>query len=291
MPELPEVESVRRGLVRARLRAPVVEVWRSRLPLRTGKHWARREEHVRRLVGCAPGRVARRGKFVVWEFTGIERGSSVLGLVVHLGMTGVCRVTRSDRARDDHTHLVLRFADDREFRFTDARRFGGLHVDPLEGVYAWGPLGQLGPEPFSPAFSGQWLAQRLGRSERSVRDGLLDQRVVAGIGNIYVSEILFEARVHPLVASRRLREAAWNRVACATREVLRRAIENGGTTLRDYRGVGGEKGRNQAALAVYGRAGEACFACGERLRGYAHQGRSGVWCPGHQPRPRGRWHP
>lgn len=290
MPELPEVESVRRGLVRAKLRAPIVAVWRSRLPLRTGKHWARKEEHVRRLAGHAPGRVRRRGKFLVWEFAPVEVQSAPLALVVHLGMTGVCRVTGAERERDAHTHLVLRFADDREFRFTDARRFGGLHVDTLERVETWGPLGQLGPEPLSRAFSGAWLAKMLGRSQRAVRDGLLDQRVVAGIGNIYVSEILFEARVHPLVAARRLRPAAWDRVAAATRAVLRRAIGNGGTTLRDYRGVGGEQGRNQAALAVYGRADEPCLGCGTSLRGYVHQGRSGVWCPGEQPRPRGRWH-
>jgi formamidopyrimidine-DNA glycosylase len=234
--------------------------------------------------------VRRRGKFLVWEFSSPHAESAGLGLVVHLGMSGVCRVVRSDRERDEHTHFVLRFADDREFRFSDARRFGGLHVDALDRVFDWGPLGQLGPEPLSRAFSGRWLAETLGRSRRSVRDGLLDQRVVAGIGNIYVSEILFEARVHPLVAARRLRPAAWDRIATATATILRRAIDNGGTTLRDYRSVDGERGGNQAALAVYGRAGEPCQRCGERLRGYVHQGRSGVWCARDQPRPRTRWH-
>lgn len=288
MPELPEVESVRRGLVRARMRSPVVQVWRSRLPLRTGAHWARREEHVRRLAGGVPGRVRRRGKFLIWEFASPtdDRGSQ--GLVVHLGMSGVCRVVTQGCPRERHTHLVLRFADGREFRFIDPRRFGGLHVDDLDRVNGWGPVGQLGPEPLSRAFCGAVLERALGRSTRSIRDGLLDQRVVAGIGNIYVSEILFEAGLHPLVAARRLQPSAWTRVAEATVRVLRRAIENGGTTLRDYRGVGGEEGRNQGALAVYGREGLACPRCGAILRGYVHQGRSGVWCPRDQARPKRR---
>jgi formamidopyrimidine-DNA glycosylase len=288
MPELPEVESVRRGLTRARLRAPVERVWRSRFSLRTGEHWARRREQVRRLLGCTPGRIARRGKFLIWTFEDLHAHTS-LGLVVHLGMSGVCRVVSVGRPHEEHTHLALCFGDDREFRFIDPRRFGGVHVEPLARVFTWGPLGALGPEPLSRAFTGAWLAEQLRDSDRAVRDTLLDQRVVAGVGNIYVSEILFEARVHPLVAARRLRASAWSRIASATQQVLRRAIGNGGTTLRDYRGVEGEPGRNQTVLSVYGRADQVCVRCGTRLVGYVHQGRRGVMCPREQTRPRSRW--
>jgi formamidopyrimidine-DNA glycosylase len=266
-----------------------LEVWRSRLALRTGAHWARRHEHTGQLEGCVPARVRRRGKFLVWEFQPLDPARARMGLVVHLGMTGVCQVVPSGQPRADHTHLRLRFADDREFRFSDPRRFGGLHADALTRLADWGPLGRLGPEPLSRGFSGAALEQTLGRSQRSIRDGLLDQRAVAGIGNIYVSEILFEAGIHPLLAARRLRPGAWDRVAATTVSVLRRAIDNGGTTLRDYRGVSGESGRNQDRLAVYGRAGEPCVRCGATLIGFVHQGRSGVLCPRDQARPRGRW--
>jgi formamidopyrimidine-DNA glycosylase len=116
---------------------------------------------------------------------------------------------------------------------------------------------------------------------------LLDQRVVAGVGNIYALEALFEAGIHPLVRAYRLRESAWNRLATAVRSVLRQGIENGGTTFRDFRGATGKAGNNRAALAVYGRRGEACRRCGTALEGFSVGGRSGVFCPNDQARPRG----
>jgi formamidopyrimidine-DNA glycosylase len=201
-------------------------------------------------------------------------------------MTGACLVVRADERPARHTHLVLGFADGRALHFVDPRRFGGLHVGDLRGLADWGPLRELGPEPFSAAFTGTRLEQRLARSDRTLRDVLLDQTIVAGVGNIYVSEALFQARLHPLIEARRLRSTAWDRLVAATLGVLRVAVSNGGTTLRDYRTVNGESGANAAALWVYGRAGEPCRRCGARLRGYVHQGRSGVLCPVEQRWPR-----
>ncbi len=172
----------------------------------------------------------------------------------------------------------------------DPRRFGGLRVASPAKLAARPPLHELGPEPLEPAFDGAVLQDRLGKSRRVLRDGLLDQRVVAGLGNIYVSEALYEAGLHPLLRATRLRPSAWSRLADATRLVLERAIANGGTTLRDYRGVDGSSGRNQLALEAYGRAGQPCARCGHvALVGYVHQGRSGAYCPDHQARPKGRW--
>jgi formamidopyrimidine-DNA glycosylase len=150
------------------------------------------------------------------------------------------------------------------------------------------PLCELGPEPLWRGFDGQLLAAAAGDSKRAIRDVLLDQRVVAGVGNIYVSEALFLAGVHPLVRASRLRESAWDRVADAVRSVLAKGIANKGTTLRDYRGTGDETGSNQDALLVYGRAGEACSKCGTNLVGFVHGGRSGVLCPRCQARPKTR---
>jgi formamidopyrimidine-DNA glycosylase len=283
MPELPEVECVRRGLQRARLRAPLREIWRSELPLRIGANW--RIENLGALEGGTPGGVERRGKYLLWGFTVRRRE---YGLLVHLGMTGRLRVTPRDAEPLPHTHLVLRFADDREVHFVDPRRFGGVRAAARATLIAEPPLCELGPEPLGPAFDGETLATAAGRSKRTVRDVLLDQRVVAGVGNIYVSEALFLAGVHPLVAAARLRQSAWERVADGVRSVLARAIDNGGTTLRDYRGTGDRPGRNQDALFVYGRAGEPCLRCGTTLVGFVHGGRSGAYCPRCQARPRSR---
>jgi len=282
MPELPEVESVRRGLISAQLSAPVSSLWRSEFRLRIGKHWA--TENLECLQGAVPGEVGRRGKYIVWTF----HGQSELGLVIHLGMSGRCGVTTVEQPRVLHTHLALSFADGRELRLVDPRRFGGLRAGPLAEILASPPIGDLGPEPLDAGFSGEVLQARLGSSARPIRDALLDQEAVAGLGNIYAVEALFLAGVYPLLEARRLHRSAWDRLAVAVISVLRQGIENGGTTLKDFRNVVGEVGRNQDDLKVYGRAGQPCPRCGTPLVGFVSGGRSGAYCPRDQPRPRTR---
>lgn len=286
MPELPEVESVRRGIARARLREPIVDVWRSSLALRVGKHWRRADEHLQQLHGARPGPIKRRGKYLLWHMHGADARELVL--LIHLGMSGRCGVTRAARERVAHTHLVLRFADDRELRFVDPRRFGGLRAGTVESIYGRDPIASLGPEPLDRGFGGPTLERALGRSDRALRDALLDQQAVAGIGNIYALEACFDARLHPLLPARRLGPTAWQRLADALQAVLRRGIDNGGTTLKDFRNVTGEVGRNQDDLRVYGRGGEPCPICGTALMAFVHQGRGGVFCKRCQARPRAR---
>lgn len=284
MPELPEVESVRRGLVAARLQAPVCSLWRSEFKLRIGKHWE--SENLECLRGATPGAVGRRGKYIVWSFRGAD--DAALGLVIHLGMSGRCGIAIASQPRVLHTHLALGFADGRELRLVDPRRFGGLRAGPWEMLMASPPIGVLGPEPLDPDLSGELLQARLGGSARPIRDALLDQEAIAGLGNIYAVEALFLAGIHPQIEARRLHRSAWDRLAVAIVGVLRQGIENGGTTLKDFRNVIGEVGRNQDDLRVYGRAGEACPRCGEALRGFVSGGRSGAFCPRDQARPRTR---
>ena len=165
MPELPEVESVRRGLVAAKLAAPVRSLWRSEFKLRIGKHWA--SENLECLQGAMPGEVGRRGKYIVWQFRGADEAA--LGLVIHLGMSGRCGVAMSSQPRVLHTHLALEFADGRELRLVDPRRFGGLRAGPWDAIMAGPPIGELGPEPLEAGFSGEVLAARLGSSARPIR--------------------------------------------------------------------------------------------------------------------------
>lgn len=285
MPELPEVESVRRGIVKARLRTPVRSVWRSRFNLRTGKNWLRKHERLQLLEGAQPGKLARRGKYILWH---MDKGGEPLALLIHLGMSGRCGVAQPSQPRVDHTHFVLAFEDGRELRFVDPRRFGGLRAGPLEQVYGTDPIASLGPEPLSRGFGGPTLEAALGRSKRALRDALLDQRAVAGIGNIYALEACFDARLHPLLPAARLAPSAWQRLADALQQVLRQGIENGGTTLKDFRNVTGKVGRNQDDLRVYGRGGEPCPVCSTALVAFVHQNRSGVFCPRCQAKPRTR---
>jgi formamidopyrimidine-DNA glycosylase len=279
VPELPEVESVRRGLVRARLHAPLVKIWRSKKPLRIGQTW--RKENLRSLAGARPTRVGRRGKYIVWEFESPE--DRALGLVVHLGMSGRLALETAGVPRAEHTHLVLTFADQREVRFVDPRRFGGLRAGPLEMLRDAEPLCALGPEPLARGFDADVLRTRAAKSRRVIRDVLLDQRVVAGVGNIYALEALFEAGVHPLRPADRLAREDWIRLAAALEAVLRQGVRNGGTTLRDYRDATGRRGRNQNTLAVYGRGGQPCARCGTILEAFVHGNRGGVVCPRDQP--------
>ena len=216
MPEIPEVESVRRGLGAAQLSTPVHSLWRSPEKLRIGKHWA--EENLGCLQGAMPGAVGRRGKYILWSFTGVD--GVALGLVIHLGMSGRCGVASAGQARVLHTHLALGFADGRELRLVDPRRFGGLRAGAMTELLETPPISELGPEPLEPGFSGVVLEQALGSSARPIRDALLDQSAVAGLGNIYAVEALFLAGIHPQLEARRLHRTAWARLAGAVGRAL-----------------------------------------------------------------------
>ncbi|MFV8751090.1 bifunctional DNA-formamidopyrimidine glycosylase/DNA-(apurinic or apyrimidinic site) lyase [Nannocystaceae bacterium ST9] len=286
MPELPEVESVRRGLANARIRTPITEVWRSSQALRIGEHWQRKHENLQCLVGATPGKVGRRGKYLLWQMRAADEQPLIL--LIHLGMSGRCGIARPDQPKLAHTHLIVDFAEGRQLRFVDPRRFGGLRAGPRELIETSEPIVGLGPEPLDRRFDGRVLAESLGRSRRALRDALLDQSAVAGIGNIYAIEALFEAGLHPLLEADRLGPSAWQRLAECVQLVLRRGIDKGGTTLKDFRNVVGEPGRNQDDLRVYGRAGEPCRSCGAILKPFVNQGRSGVFCPVDQAKPRKR---
>lgn len=284
MPELPEVESVRRSLARADLGAAVKAVWRSEQPLRVGAAW--QDEQLAILRGATPQQWERRGKHLLWQL--VSRKGEPLGLLVHLGMTGRLDVVPVGTARPPHTHVELRLADDRVLRFVDPRRFGGVRARPWDVLLAESPLCELGPEPLSSDFDGERLRAAAGQSKRPLRDVLLDQRVVAGVGNIYAIEALFLARLHPLLPASRLAPSAWDRLAAAVRDVLEQGLRNGGTTLRDYRDADGNAGENQNALWVYGRAGKACRVCGAEIEPFVLGGRGGAFCPNDQRKPRTR---
>ncbi len=262
MPELPEVETVvrqLRRLIAGRTFAGVRLLWP-----RTVEGAPR--EFRRRLRGLTVARVVRRGKYI-----GIECAGGAF-LTVHLRMTGklVERLDASDRR---HLRVSFAFADGGALHFVDARKFGRLRLWPCRGDACPG----LGPEPLRP--QAVRAALRGLRTRRPVKSVLLDQAVLAGIGNIYADEALFLSGIHPLRPASGLSGEEVQRLSRSVPRVLRAAIGRRGTTLRNYRTVAGESGGNQGHLFVYGRRGEPCLHCGTAIARIRIHGRSSHFCP------------
>lgn len=275
MPELPEVETIVREIRPHLLGRKIVFVRASKKSLRRrwSKAWGRQ------LVGQRVVAVQRRGK---WINVGLGGGGC---LVVHLGMTGQFRVMPADMPLAPHTHLVLGLDDRRrELRFRDVRRFGSASFFPnAAAVEAFFRDSVLGPEPFDTE-SAYWRG-RLSQTVRSLKAVLLDQRVVAGVGNIYADEALFEARLHPSRPGHELRPVEAERLRRAVVKVLNRAIERRGSTIRDYIGGSGERGGYQHEFRVYGRYGDPCVRCREPIERIRLAGRATHFCPRCQPLP------
>jgi formamidopyrimidine-DNA glycosylase len=258
MPELPEVESVRRQLQPELSGRRIVKVWADA---------QRRFHHPELLEGHTVVAVGRRGKFLICPL------DSGLELVLHLGMTGVLHFGPADA----YTRARLGLDDGRELVFRDVRRFGRLAVVSA-GVYdALPTLARLGPEPLSDAFDPERFARDLAATRSPVKPYLLSQRPVAGVGNIYADEALWLARIHP--ASRNVGRRRALALHAAIRQVLVDAIAREGTSFRDYRMVNGESGRNASFLVAYGQAGRPCPRCGAPLRKVALGGRGTTFCP------------
>lgn len=270
MPELPEVETVRRGLalkmsgrriMRAELRRP--DLRRPFPPALAA-----------RLDGARIGALGRRGKYIL-----IELDTDGL-LLLHLGMSG--RVTASSLALPDapHDHVVLTLDDGLVIRFNDPRRFGLIDY-VTRGKAAQHPLlAALGPEPLEPEFDGPYLAARLAGKLTPIKSALLDQRNVAGLGNIYVCEALFRARISPRRLAASIGGLRAGRLVAGIRSVLIEAIAAGGSSLRDYVQADGELGYFQHHFAVYGREGGPCPGCdcGGSIRRISQSGRSTFFC-------------
>ena len=276
MPELPEVETIRRALAK-RLPGRVigrVEVFSPamRTPLTPVADAG--------LEGCRIEAVRRRGRYLVIDLDDRRQ------LLAHLGMSGVIRVEPPTVPRRKHEHLFLHLSGGLVFRFECPRRFSIFQVT-APGADGWPEeLRELGPEPLSDAFTGETFF-RASRGRRTpVKALLMDNAVVTGIGNIYAAESLFEAAIRPARRADGLTRTECDRLAATAKAVLERAIAAGGTTVHDYRQVDGSEGRFAQELNVYGRAGEPCRRCGAILEGIRIAGRGTVFCPRCQKRGR-----
>jgi formamidopyrimidine-DNA glycosylase len=268
VPELPEVETIARQLRNAfhlpgRSFADVLIGWERTVAT------PRPEFFRQRLTGQRIEEIGRRGKFLTFA---LSEGDHLL---IHLRMTGQLLVERASGVLGPHDRLLFLLDDGRQLRFQDTRKFGRAYLvgDPQE------VLGRLGPEPLAEDFSAADFARLFGRRRASIKPLLINQNLIAGIGNIYADEALFVAGIHPQRRADSLSAGELGRLYAAIRQVLTAAIEQGGSSVDDYRRADGSRGEHQEELLVYGRAGEPCPRCGTPISRATVGGRSSHFCP------------
>ncbi len=268
MPELPEVETVVRDL-RPRVCGQRIDAIKtSKLPLR--REWSRNWNDA--IVGSRIEEASRRGKWILFHL------DSKAVLVFHLGMTGQLTVVPEMQSQLDHTHLIFNLGRAEQLRFRDIRRFGSVTLfHDSTALDEFFQASRLGPEPFQ--VDPSYWRERMRRTKRCVKNVLLDQQVVAGVGNIYADESLFEARLHPELAADRVNRQQAERLRVAIEKVLTRAIEKRGSTIRNYVGGSGLSGEFQQEFQAYGRNGKPCVRCGETISRIVIGGRSTHFCP------------
>ncbi|MDZ4088314.1 MAG: bifunctional DNA-formamidopyrimidine glycosylase/DNA-(apurinic or apyrimidinic site) lyase [Tabrizicola sp.] len=279
MPELPEVETVRRGLLPVMEGAVIAQAEVNRPDLR----WPLPERMADRLTGRRVTALRRRSKYILAD---LDSGETLL---VHLGMSGRMLISGAQLgtfyhdhpAPQKHDHVVLHMDNGARITFNDARRFGAMDLMPTDRAQDHILLKDLGPEPFGNDFNEPYLAGRLKGRKTPIKAALLDQRIVAGLGNIYVAETLFRAHVSPLRLAGDLGDPQVHALVPIIREVLAEAIEAGGSSLRDFRQANGELGYFSKHFQVYDREGDPCETpgCQGVITRTVQSGRSSFWCP------------
>ena len=279
MPELPEVETVRKGLLPAMEGAVIAQADVNRPDLR----WPFPDRMAERLTGARVRQLRRRSKYILADLSTDET------LLIHLGMSGRMTVSgdplgqfhHDHPAAQKHDHVVFHMANGARVTFNDARRFGAMDLMPTKDQDIHWLLKDIGPEPLGNDFHETHLIERFKGKNTPVKTALLDQRIVAGLGNIYVCEVLFRAGIHPARKAGRISAARVASMVPIIRDVLSEAIDSGGSSLRDYRQADGELGYFQHGFRVYDQEGETCAtpSCGKEIRRIVQSGRSSFFCP------------
>ncbi|MBI1748271.1 MAG: bifunctional DNA-formamidopyrimidine glycosylase/DNA-(apurinic or apyrimidinic site) lyase [Acidobacteria bacterium] len=269
MPELPEVETVRRQLAENLVGRRLVRAEFSRMALRAA---IPARQLARALQGATVLQIRRRAKYLLWDF------SSGYTMLAHLGMSGHFFIGHEKVDPVRHTHGRWRFAG-LTVHFVDPRRFGLLKLYKTAEVLESAELAELGPEPFDPIFTPDWLRQSLKQSAAPIKSWLLDQKRLSGLGNIYANEALFRSRIHPRRPSHTLRPREAQRLHTAIRQVLLAAIEHAGTTFLSYKAPDGGDGAFYDSLLVFQREGLECHRCGVPIERIVQSGRSSFFCP------------
>jgi len=270
MPELPEVETIKRTLehlVVGKMIQDITVFWPKII-----KKPDDVEEFKLLLKGQSINRMDRKGKFILFYLDDYC-------LISHLRMEGKYGVYEKDVKFDKHTHVIFTFTDGTELRYRDVRKFGTMHVFPIGQEFSNEPLNQLGPEPFSKQFSTPYLQQALKRTTRNIKATLLDQKVVTGLGNIYVDEALFRAKIHPIRQANSLSLSEVKRLHQEIIATLSEAVEKGGSTIRSYVNSQGQIGMFQLELNAYAQEGKPCKRCGTIIEKIKVSQRGTHFCP------------
>ncbi|MFT5083503.1 MAG: formamidopyrimidine-DNA glycosylase [Lentisphaeria bacterium] len=266
MPELPEVETTRRGIsphiVRQAVTMVVVRNHRLRWPID--------KDLPKLLQGKTLLDIRRRGKYLLLQF---EHGT----VLWHLGMSGSLRIVDSAEATNTHDHVDVVFRNHKVLRYHDPRRFGSV-IWTAEKLEHHPLLSHLGPEPLSEDFNGEYLFLRARKRTQAIKTWIMDSSIVVGVGNIYANESLFNAGIHPIKAAGKVTRSHYTMLAEEIKKVLTKAIERGGTTLRDFVGGDGKPGYFAQELNVYGRAGRPCVKCQKKLLEKRLGQRTTVYC-------------
>lgn len=278
MPELPEVETVRRGLEPAMIGQIIAQADINRPDLR----WPFPAQMKERLEGKRVKQLRRRSKYILADLDSAE------SLLIHLGMSGRMTVSghrigdfyHDHPAPQKHDHVVLHLENGARITFNDARRFGAMDLLETATAESYWLIKDIGPEPLGNDFHEEYLVRRLKNKKSPIKTALLDQNIVAGLGNIYVCEVLFRAGIHPNRKADKISKARVGAMVPIIRDVLAEAIASGGSSLRDYRQADGELGYFQHGFQVYDREGEKCVnpSCGKEIRRIVQSGRSSFFC-------------
>lgn len=279
MPELPEVETVRRGMEPAVIGQKFVRVQVNRPDLR----WPFPDRMSERLLGARVDRLRRRSKYILCD---LDSGETLL---IHLGMSGRVLISgdplgqfvRDHPAKEKHDHVVFDFENGARITYNDPRRFGAMDLLPTDEIETHPLLAKLGPEPLGNSFNAEALGMALKGRNSPIKTVLLDQKTVAGLGNIYVCEALYRAGIDPRRKAKAISQARVAKLTSDIRDVLRSAIESGGSSLKDYRQADGELGYFQHSFDVYDREGRPCHtpSCTGSIRRLVQSGRSTFFCP------------
>lgn len=270
MPELPEVETIRRTLEKLVLNKEIKDVsiyWPKII-----KHPDDTEQFRTILVNESIERIGRCGKFLLFYLTNYV-------LISHLRMEGKYRVVPNDEVIDKHTHVIFHFTDGTELRYNDVRKFGTMHVYKIGEEFKQKPLNQLGPDPFDQNYTIEYLQEKLKKTTRMIKPTLLDQSIISGLGNIYVDEVLFLSKIHPEKRANKLSDDEISLIWKNARIVLEEAVKLGGTTIRSYLNGQGEMGMFQQQLNAYGQTGEPCKHCSTTIEKIKVAGRGTHICP------------
>jgi formamidopyrimidine-DNA glycosylase len=270
MPELPEVETMVRDLAPRVVGRTVVEV---NAPFPGSVVWPEFPEFVERLRSRRIDGVTRRGKYAAFA---LDSGDA---LILHRGMSGSLLLRRSSDPIEPHVRIAFLLDDGQELRFNDPRKLGKVYLMEATGRERALPWAAMGPEPLDEVFTAGVLRERLRGRTALIKPLLLNQQVVAGLGNIYVDEALYRARIHPQRRANTLRPAEITRLHTAIRDVLQTAVEGRGTTFDTYTDIEGRAGQYQSALQVFHRQGEACQRCGRTIERLVVGGRGTHICP------------